>query len=72
MDEMAGPIKVDLEDTMECKAIKMIRFLFAFCMSNRNGGVLVCDEQLLARAFKRVKAIAKRGDTFLADQLSDL
>jgi hypothetical protein len=56
----------------ECKAINMIKFLFAFCLSDGCKGVPVCNEELSKRAFKKVKEIAKRGDTILETELSKL
>ena len=69
---MAGPIKVDLEDARECKAISMIEFLFAFCLSGDGKDVPVCDEESLGRAFEKVKEIAKRSKTPLDTELSKL
>ena len=70
--DMAGPIQVDLEEAEQCKAIEMIKFLFAFCLEDGDNAVPVCNEQLLGQAFNKVKAIAKRDRTTLRNQLSHL
>ena len=70
---MTEPIKVDLESAQQCKAIDMIRFLFAFCLSSGDSKATpVCDDDLLKRAFERVKGIALRDDTTLDTKLSKL
>jgi len=69
---MAGPIRVDLEDARECKAISMIEFLFAFCLSGDGKGVPVCDEESVGQAFEKVKEMAKRRKTPLDTELSKL
>ena len=69
---MAGPIQVDLEEAEQCKAVEMIKFLFALCRWDDGDALPVCDEQLLERAFEKAKAIAKRRRTILANQLSIL
>ena len=69
---MAGPIRVDLEEAEQCKAINMIKYLFAFCASNGGKEVPVCDEHLLERAFEDVKEIANRRGTTLEAELNIL
>ena len=69
---MAGPIKVDLETAEQCEAIKMIEFLFAFCLSGDDKEVPARKEEPLKQAFEKVKEIAKRKDTPLVTQLSEL
>jgi hypothetical protein len=69
---MAGPIAVDLEDAQNCTAIDMIRFLLAFCTSNGNKAVPVCDEALLERAFTAAREVANSGDTPLKEHLTEL
>ena len=54
---MEGSIRVDLEDAEQCKAIDMIKFLFAFCLSGDSKKVPVCSELLLGWTFE-VKGIA--------------
>ena len=69
---MAGPVKVDLEEAQQCKAIRMIEFLFAFCLSEVNGkDAPKCNERLLGRAFEKVKKIAN-DDRTLKRHLTDL
>ena len=70
---MAGPIRVDLEEAEQCKAIDMIRFLFALCLSSGSqDDDLVCSDTPLGLAFEKVKLIAKCTDTILATELSNL
>ena len=69
---MAGPIEVDLEEAEQCKAINMIKYLFAFCSSDDSKDVPVCDEELLERNFEEVRKIANRDDTTLSMELSEL
>ena len=69
---MAGPIAVDLADAQQCKAIDMIRFLFAFCLSGGAKAVPHCDEELLGRAFEEARKLADRKEAFLETQLSAL
>ena len=68
---MAGPIKVDLESAQQCKAVNMIEFLFAFCLSEGKSEVPVCNEESLGRAFEKAKEIAKY-DGILRDELIKL
>jgi hypothetical protein len=68
---MIGPIGVDLEDAQQCSALKMIKYLLAFCISKDEGDP-ECDEELLAQAFEKVKEIAKCDKTPLTTQLSEL
>ena len=58
---MEGPIGVDLEDAEQCKAIDMIRFLFAFCLSEDSKEVLVRHDESLDQAFEEAKGIANNG-----------
>lgn len=69
---MAGPIEVDLEESKQCTAINMIKFLFAFCITKGTEVVPKCDEQQLGLAFEKVKAIARSSNTILTSQLSEL
>ena len=69
---MTGSISVDLEAAQQCKAIKMIEFLFAFCLSEDGKTVLVCNEKPLKRAFERVREVANCRDTTLQTELSKL
>jgi hypothetical protein len=69
---MEEPIRVDLEAAQECKAIKMIEFLFTFCLAEKDSDVLTCDEKSLEQAFEEVKKIAKSSDTLLETHLSTL
>jgi hypothetical protein len=68
---MAGPIGVDLEGAQQSSALNMIKYLFAFCLSE-DKGVPVCNEKLLGQAFEKMKEIAKCDDTPLATQLYKL
>ena len=63
-------IRIDLQGAEQCKAIDMIRFLFAFCLSDDSKKVPVCDEFLLERAFEEVKGVAN--NPTLKKQLSKL
>ena len=67
---MAGPIRVDLEAAQQCKAIDMIEFLFAFCLSEDGKTAPVRDKKPLKQAFERVKEVANRRDTTLHTELS--
>jgi hypothetical protein len=60
---MAEPIRVDLEEAKQCEAKRMIKFLFAFCLSEDKEKVLVCSEGSLGQAFEKVKEIAKRNES---------
>ena len=68
---MAGPIRVDLDSAQQCKAVNMIEFLFAFCLSEGKNEVPVCNEESLGRAFEKVKEIAK-DDGILKTELTNL
>ena len=69
---MAEPIKVDLETAQECKALRMIEYLFAFCLSADNKEVPARQDDSLVQAFEKVREIANRNDTTLVAQLSKL
>ena len=69
---MAEPIKVDLETAQECKALRMIEYLFAFCLSDDNKEVPARQNGSLLQAFEKVREIANRNDTALVAQLSKL
>ena len=69
---MAGPIAVDLADAQECKAIDMIKYLFAFCLSEGAKDVPDCDEELLGRAFKEARKLANHRSPILESNLSAL
>ena len=60
---MAGPVKVDLEEAQQCKAIRMIEYLFAFCLSGDGKDAPKCNEKFLGRAFEEVKKIANNDRT---------
>ena len=68
---MAGPVKVDLVEAQQCEAIRMIEFLFAFCLSRNGKDAPECNEDLLGPAFKKVKKIANN-DLTLKRHLKDL
>ena len=69
---MEGPIRVDLEEAQECKAIDMIRFLFAFCNPRSSEKVPACNSRLLDLAFEKVKKIAKDRNNTLETELNNL
>ena len=69
---MAEPIKVDLETAQECKALHMIEYLFAFCLSKDNKEIPARQDESLRQAFEKVREIANRDDTTLVTQLSKL
>jgi hypothetical protein len=69
---MTEPIRVDLEEAEQCKAAKMIEFLFAFCLSKDDAEVLVCDKESLGPAFEKVKEITKRSESGLVTPLLEL
>ena len=69
---MAGPVRVDLEAAQQSKAIDMIKFLFAFCLSQDPKTTLVCEEEPLTQAFDRVREVANRRNTTLETELSKL
>lgn len=69
---MAGPIRVDLEDAQQCSAVKMIEFLFAFCLKGDDRDIPGYGGESLERAFQKVKEIATRNETPLQTELSEL
>ena len=68
---MEGFIRADLEFAQQCKAVNMIEFLFAFCLSGDRNEVPDCNEELLERAFEKVREISK-DEGILRDELTNL
>lgn len=71
---MAGPtsVDVDLENTQQCKAAEMVKFLLTFCRSGNNKTVPVHDERVLQHALEETKGLANRSGTLLQKWLQEL
>ncbi|KAF8315998.1 uncharacterized protein EI90DRAFT_3293795 [Cantharellus anzutake] len=69
-EEMEEPIRVDLESAQKCKAVDMIDFLLAFCLSGKGKSIPVRDERVLLSAFEKVKEVANQEGTTLRTELS--
>ncbi|KAF8318064.1 uncharacterized protein EI90DRAFT_135293 [Cantharellus anzutake] len=69
-EEMEEPIRVDLESAQQCKAVDMIDFLLAFCLSGKGKVVPARDKRVLLSAFEKVKEVGNQEGTTLRIELS--
>ncbi|KAF8312603.1 uncharacterized protein EI90DRAFT_3093157 [Cantharellus anzutake] len=67
---MEEPIRVDLESAQQCKAVDMIDFLLAFCLSGKGKVVPARDKRVLLSAFEKVKEVGNQEGTTLRIELS--